>query len=68
MRRIAGGLVLLALTFLLLWPAPAGAVSARPAEILILHSYHYELAWSRNLQKGIETAIAQAGLTANFQT
>ena len=68
MKRIAGRLVLLALTFLLLWPAPAGAASVRPAEILILHSYHYELAWSRDLQKGIEAAIAKAGLTANFQT
>ncbi|NMC31994.1 MAG: diguanylate cyclase [Veillonellaceae bacterium] len=68
MKRIAGGLVFLALTFLLLWPATAAVASVRPAEILILHSYHYELAWSRELQRGIETAIAQAGLMANFQT
>ena len=67
MKRIAGGLVFLALTFLLLWPVTAAVASVRPAEILILHSYHYELAWSRELQRGIETAIAQAGLTANFR-
>ena len=69
MKRSVGGLIFCALTFLLFMPLADAAVgNSRPAEVLILHSYHYELAWSRDLQKGIETAIAKAGLTANFQT
>ena len=69
MKRIVGGLIFCALTFLLLMPlADAAPDNSRPAEILVLHSYHYEFSWVQQLQKGIESSIGAAGLKANFQT
>ena len=69
MKRIVGGLIFCALTFLLFMPlADAAAGDSRPAEILVLHSYHYEFSWVQQLQKGIEASIGAAGLKANFHT
>ena len=69
MKRIVGGLIFCALTFLLFMPlADAAAADSRPAEILVLHSYHYEFSWVQQLQKGIEASIGAAGLKANFHT
>ena len=69
MKRIVGGLIFCALTFLLFMPlADAAAENSRPSEVLVLHSYHYEFSWVQQLQKGIQSAIGAAGLKANFQT
>lgn len=61
----------LLICFLLFLSPPQGAGAApaqQPANVLILHSYHYELQWTENIQHGIESALAKSGRPVVIQT
>lgn len=47
---------------------PLTIAAANSPQVLVLHSYHYELSWTQGIQRGIEQAFREKAINVTLQT